>query len=77
MLIYLIEQHAGVVNPNIVATKRIAVNTNFIQSVEVVDNQYPFKGRFFRVLMASGDAYNVQESFDDICNLMIRENESK
>lgn len=77
MLIRLTEQHGGVVNPGIVVTKEIVVNTDFIQSIEKISAHYPFKDQYSKILMASGNAYNVQEDFDDICNLMTEKDGSK
>ncbi len=73
MLLKLTEQYGGIVNPEVVVTNEIVVNTDFIQSIKRAKPQYPFKDEFTIILMASGNSYNVQETFEYIYQKMYDE----
>lgn len=70
MLLKLTEQYAGIVNPDVIITNEIVVNTQYIQSIKKAKPQYPFNEEYAVILMASGYTYNVKESFDYIYTKM-------
>lgn len=66
MLLKLTEQKAGIINPDIIITNELLINTQYLQSIRKAEPSYPFKEEYSIILMGSGHVYNVKESFDYI-----------
>lgn len=73
MLLKLTEQNAGIINPDIVITNELLINTKYLQSIRKALPRHPFKEEYSVILMGSGHVYNVKESFDYINNKITEE----
>lgn len=66
MILKLTEQNAGIINPDVVITNELLINTQYLQTVRRAEPHHPFKEEYSIILMGSGRSYNVKESFDYI-----------
>lgn len=70
MLIQLTEMFPGIVNPNVVINKQIAINNKCIQSIRLMLKSYPYKESYTEITMTSGEKINVQEKYNEVCKML-------